>query len=410
LKQLHSKPYKLYNKIQHYDWGTRNENAFIPNLLSIKVENDLPYAELWIGAHPKASSEIEIDGEKYSLDKVVEKFPYETLGKYVCNKFNRKFPFLLKILSVANALSIQTHPDKIQAKKLHASDSQNYPDDNHKPEIAIAIDSLTAIAGFKPIDKIKKNLKELIELQDFVGCPLIKKILKNNNVKSNEENFKALYSEIMKKSFDTERLTECIESISKRFNKKERLSEEEKQFLKQKHKYGIDVGLLSFFFFNILELKEKQAIFIDAGIPHAYIFGNIVECMANSDNVVRAGLTNKFKDVNTLVEILKYDFKEYKIIDQEQKPDEIVYKTSACEFQITRFEKDNSYSQKVKVEDKFIIYLIMCGTIKLEWKSKGKTSSQAFTKGDAIFIPASLDEFILSSDSSTQFYRVVVPD
>ena len=120
LTNFSPQPYKLYNTIQNYEWGTRNEAAYIPHLLGIPTEPDTPYAELWIGAHPKAPSKIEIDGAKVSLNKVIEMHPAECLGAYVCKNFSSTLPFLLKVLSAAHALSIQTHPNKSQARRLHA--------------------------------------------------------------------------------------------------------------------------------------------------------------------------------------------------------------------------------------------------------------------------------------------------
>lgn len=89
-----AKPYRLIPKIQNYDWGTKNKNAFIPKLLGIKAEQNVPYAELWIGAHPKSPSEIIIENSKYELNKIIEEFPIEILGKEISKKFKKKLPFL----------------------------------------------------------------------------------------------------------------------------------------------------------------------------------------------------------------------------------------------------------------------------------------------------------------------------
>ncbi len=159
MDRIYRRPFKLLNKIQHYDWGTTNDNAFIPHLLGFSAVRDLPYAELWIGAHPSAPSDIVLQGRQSPLNKVIHDFPLEILGEYVARRFDNRFPFLLKVLSAARALSIQTHPDKEQAGKLHAADPAHYPDDNHKPEIAIALDSLTAIAGFRPPKDIAGTLR-----------------------------------------------------------------------------------------------------------------------------------------------------------------------------------------------------------------------------------------------------------
>ena len=409
MERLIAQPYKLFNKIQNYDWGTKDNDAFIPKILGIKPEHGVPYAELWIGAHPKAPSEIEIDSKRFPLDKIILEYSLEFLGKYVSKKFDNKFPFLLKVLSAERALSIQTHPNKDQAVKLHAADPKNYPDNNHKPEIAIAVDSLTAIAGFRPTDELIKNLHSLPELQDFVGKDRVEKIFNSVEKSEQEKSIKELYSVIMNKAGETKKLLTCIESIRQRLKNKKDLSLEESQFLIQYDIFGSDIGLLSFFFFNFVQLKPHQAIFTNAGVPHAYIKGNIIECMANSDNVVRAGLTNKFKDVNTLLEIMRYDFEEYEIINRGMKNDEVIYKTPAEEFEISYFNKNAGYSKKIKSNNKPEVYLISVGDLNVRWETESGTMSQKFSMGESFFIPAFLSEYEISVEEEAGFYRVEIP-
>lgn len=409
LEKLYAKPYKLYNKIQNYEWGTKNGNAFIPNLLGIPAEPDLPYAELWIGAHPKAPSEIKIDGTLYPLDKIIEQFPIEILGQYAAEKYDNKLPFLLKVLSAAKALSIQTHPNKEQAVKLHAADPVNYPDDNHKPEIAIALDSLTAIAGFRPVDEIVVNLKKYPELQEFASKEFIDKLFEAKDKLELSIKLNMLYSMVMNSSSDKEKLSSVIDGIIKELTGKDDLTLEEKQFIKQHELYGTDVGLLSFFFFNIVQLKPGQAIFTGAGTPHAYIEGNIIECMANSDNVVRAGLTNKFKDVNTLLEILDYSFAEYDVINKEQKEDGVNYITKAEEFEVTAYTKEPGYSRDFSNINKPLVILLTEGSLKVKWMEDGKECTESFSKGESFIIPAMLHEYTLSCDKTTKYFLVKIP-
>jgi mannose-6-phosphate isomerase len=409
MKDFSIKPYKLFNKIQNYAWGTRNEKAFIPNLLGIKVIQDLPYAELWIGAHPSASSEILIDGRKIPLNKIIEEYPEAFLGNYVISRFGKQLPFLLKVLSASDALSIQTHPDKEQARKLHLYDPEKYPDENHKPEIAIAIDSLTAFAGFRPVKEIVQNLKNNSEILEFANTELIKL---NSDLLSQEklkERLKDIYQMLMKKSSDKEMLEKIIGRITERLSDKEKLSQEEFQFLKQHKLFGADAGLLSFFFFNMVELKPGQAIFTGAGVPHAYIEGNIVECMANSDNVVRAGLTNKFKDVDTLLEILHFDFSEYKIINKKQETDNVVYKTNASEFEVTAFSKKSGFNQIFNSAGRPAVILIMDGSVEINLEISGKRNSEIFLKGESFLIPAVLSKFRLTCAENAVFFLVRVP-
>ncbi len=409
MKQFIPKPYKLFNKIQNYDWGTKNDSAFIPNFLGIEPIQDTPYAELWIGAHPKAPSEIEIDGVKIPLNKIIENHPMECLGDYVCRNFSSTFPFLLKVLSAGNALSIQTHPNKLQAGLLHTKDPKNYPDDNHKPEIAIAIDSLDAVAGFQPIQSIKKNLESLPELGELAGQELIDEIVKSNEPSTTENLIKKLYSVIMQRSDEKELLASCIIKIQKRLTESKSRSPEEEQFMEQYKLFGADVGLLSFFFFNLIHLKPGEAIFTDAGIPHAYIKGNIIECMANSDNVIRAGLTNKFKDVETLLNIIRYDFSECPIINAEQKTDEVIYRTTAKEFEVCCFKKSRSIKKKFSSENRPSVYLIMDGALEVRWKTASSKQTQKFSKGESFFLPAALEHYEISSENAAEFFAVRIP-
>ena len=409
LEKVLAKPYKLFNKIQNYDWGTKNEHAFIPNLLGIPAEPDKAYAELWIGAHPKAPSEIEIDGALYPLDKVIEQFPVEILGQYAAEKYENKLPFLLKVLSAARALSIQTHPNKEQAVKLHASDPVNYPDDNHKPEIAIALDSLTAIAGFRPVNEIIHNLKKYPELQSFASGEFIQKLFELKDKFELSVHLNMLYSKIMNSSSDQDKLSSVIEGIIGKLKVKDDLTLEEQQFLKQHELYGNDVGLLSFFFFNIVRLKPGQAIFTGAGIPHAYIEGNIIECMANSDNVVRAGLTNKFKDVNTLLEIMDYTFAEYDIINKEQSTDGVNYVTKAEEFEVTAYNKEQGYSRDFTNINKLLVIIITGGSLTVKWKDNDTQFSETFIKGESFLIPSILHDYTFTCEKTSKYFLVKIP-
>lgn len=400
------RPYKLTNKIQYYEWGTKNEEAVIPKLIGIVPEPEVPYAELWIGAHPKAPSQIEINGKQVTLNEVIAENPTDILGDYVLNKFGANFPFLLKVLSAAKALSIQAHPNKEQAKALHASDPANYPDDNHKPEIAIAIDSLMALAGFKPFSEILNNLERHPELYSFSE----KKNFVISNGDKPEEKIKELYAGVMKSAEDNDKLKLVIDAIIDRLSKQDGNKIEEQQFLEQYKLYGYDIGLISFFFYNIVSLKQHQAIYTGAGIPHAYIKGNIIECMANSDNVVRAGLTPKFKDVKTLLEIIKYDFKEFDIINTAQQKDEVTFNTEAEEFRLSLFNKDKGASKKISMNNKPAVILITEGEIMASWQEAGKQESQVFTKGESFLLPAALDEVVLSFENNSLFYLVEIPE
>lgn len=396
---IEPKPYLLKNKIQKYAWGTKNENAFIPKLLNEIPERDVPYAELWIGAHPKAPSAITIDKKELHLDELINRYPVEILGNRVAEKFSNKLPYLLKVLSCETALSIQTHPDKKLAKILHKNDPKNYPDENHKPEIAIALDELKALIGFKSISDIRNIIIKYPFLEKAIPSYLFEQIdKKSRNVSEILEEF---YSIIMK--LEQNRLKEIINGIKSQLDQSEKLTIEEEEFIKQYKVYGIDVGLLSILIFNIVELNNGEAIYTEAGIPHAYLYGNIVECMANSDNVIRAGLTPKFKDVDTLLSMVNYKDTPPEIL-RPINNSENIYRTSAEEFEVTNYKMD--YKTKLKLNSKqIIIGLVTEGSIEISYQN----SVENYSKGDSFLIPAILEEFSIQSEEYGQFMIVQVP-
>src|SRR6516162_10200615 len=169
---VRARPYLMHNQVQNYEWGTHDDEAYIAALLGITPEPGKPYAELWMGAHPKAPSSVLVDRKQIPLDQWIAAHPQELLGATVAARFGKRLPFLFKVLAAGEALSIQAHPNKVQAKVLRENDPEHYPDDNHKPEIAIAIDALTALMGIKPFDELANSLWRYPEIAGFVGTEL----------------------------------------------------------------------------------------------------------------------------------------------------------------------------------------------------------------------------------------------
>lgn len=383
-------PYLLTNTIQHYAWGQKNETAYIPQLLNIQAEKDQPYAELWIGAHPKAPSTI----MTRSLLELITEFPVEILGEEASKRFNDKLPFLLKVLSAGEALSIQAHPNKKQAEKLHANDPKHYPDDNHKPEIAIALDALTALVGFKTMPEIFNLLEEYSPIAEFVTLEVLK-----------TEGLKAFYSQLMTKAeTNPKELETILMKMDQLITDKKNKSETDDLYLELRQKYGTDVGLFSLYLFNLIHLDEGEAVFLKAGIPHAYLKGNIIECMANSDNVVRAGLTPKFKDITTLVDILTYETGIPEIISPTTTAI-TEYVVPIPEFSIIR-KNINSGQELQLLNDRLKIFIITEGKITIT--SDG--FSGKFKKGDTVMVPAALEEYSISAHESTTIYTAMIPE
>ena len=297
--------YKLKGVVQHYNWGG---TSFIPQLLAIANTDEKPFAEYWLGAHPAAPSMIE--EENISLDQFIDRNAAEALGEEVAQKFP-SLSYLFKILDVAQMLSIQVHPSKASAEEEFEKENEkgiplnaphrNYKDKNHKPELMVALSDFWLLHGFKNEEALKTVLEKVPEL-GFLTSTFC------------EGNYKALYEEVM--TMKQEKVNEVLSPLLQRIvpayenNELKKSSEDfwaaraAVTFCKGNH---YDRGIFSIYFFNVLHLKEGEAIYQAAGLPHAYLEGQNVEVMANSDNVLRAGLTEKHVDVPELMKHVKFE-------------------------------------------------------------------------------------------------------
>lgn len=395
--------YKLKNSIQKYAWGTKGKNAFIAKFIQKENKKAIPMAELWIGTHSKLPSQILLENNYYNLDEIIKKFPQEILGKKVAQKFNNKLPFLLKILSIEKPLSIQAHPNKKLAKILHKNNPKNYSDSNHKPEIAIALDKFELLIGFKSFKEIYSTINKYQALKNNLSFNFTKKMLDKSEV-AKRKIIKKIYSEWM--NYTPEKLKEIIQELVTEINKKGKTNNTEKLFLKLQKQYGSDIGLLSLLILNHLTLKKDEAIFTKAGIPHAYLKGNIIECMANSDNVIRAGFTNKYKDKNTLLKMLTYENGSVKIIKNKNKK-MFIYSVSAEEFEVVKFNIKNKSELYESNVTGVRILLVLKGTIKII--SEKYSEKFLLKRGGSVLIPAILKSYKIICNKNTEFICVKVP-
>lgn len=413
LPDVEARPYLLQNTIQHYAWGTRGNQAFIPNLLGFRQEPGLPYAELWIGAHPKAPSTVVVGDMPVPLDQWIDAYPIQILGSKIADRFSNQLPFLFKVLSASEPLSIQVHPNKTQANALHLRDPIHYPDANHKPELAIALDPLTALMGIKPFAEIQEILSRYPEIADFIGKRVCASIFNamTSDPQRQQALIQTLFSTLIKSSIDSEKeLMRAIAQLAERLSRVSSLEEIEILFLDLGAKYtGPDVGLFVMFLLNLVHLEEGQGLFTDAGTPHAYIKGNIVECMANSDNVVRVGLTDKFTDPENLIEIIDYAPAPLSVLGNHSDLGEKVYQTSAAEFRVSRLRLNPSTARQEITENGLKLFLVTEGAAVVRWNSGPEDRRMILEQGQSILVPACLREFQLSTEASVELFKVEVP-
>jgi mannose-6-phosphate isomerase len=288
-----------------------------------------------MGTHPSNPSKDLTTGRTL-LDMVGDN--QALLSGPVSAKYDKKLPFLFKVLSIGKALSIQAHPNKKLAEELHARDPKNYPDDNHKPEMAIAITPFEGLCSFRPLGEIVFFLKNVPTLRELVGEAEADAFIKDVKpeaegdaaLASNKKALQKLFTAVMScSSLHLESATEKLVASAKGEGKDFAgggcastsgavLSE----LVTRLHgQFGADIGLFNLFFLNYVALEPGEALFLQADDIHAYVSGDIVECMAASDNVVRAGFTPKFKDVKTLTSMLTYSYAPI----EEQKMNAVEY-------------------------------------------------------------------------------------
>ncbi|KAF8798466.1 RmlC-like cupin [Phlegmacium glaucopus] len=240
----------------------------------------------------------------------------QLIGKPVIEKFNAgdgNLPFLFKVLSIEKALSIQTHPDKQTAEILHARRPDIYKDPNYKPEMALAITPFQALCSFGPLPETAYYLNNTPELKALIPPPVMNDFLSisgssNPTGQAEKTALKNLFTSLMTANEST--VHDQLEVLVKRYQSQATESDDDDDIvqlvLRLNEQFTGDIGLFCPFVLNYVRLDPGQAIFLGAGEPHAYISGECIECMANSDNVMRAGLTPKLRDIPNLISNLTY--------------------------------------------------------------------------------------------------------
>jgi mannose-6-phosphate isomerase len=355
------KIYKLEGRIQHYAWGG---HEFLPDLLQVPNATNKPFAEYWMGAHINAPSMIPIsDDVKMPLNELIALEPPLMLGEAVAKGFGR-LPYLFKILDVKDMLSIQVHPSKKDAIKGYEEENargitpddpkRNYKDDNHKPELMYALSDFWLLHGFKTPEKLQKILADQPEL-GFLQSVFGKK------------GYDGLYRFVME--MDQAEVNKALQPLLERIiplYEKGMLRKNDENFWAARaaitfNEPGkIDRGIFSIYIFNLVNLKQGEAIFQDAGLPHAYLEGQNVEIMANSDNVLRGGLTPKHIDVTELMKHVKCEPLVPAVIKgiPSGNDGEQVFLTPAEDFELRaiRLKSGELTQMDVTTTDIFIVY------------------------------------------------------
>ncbi len=337
----------MHNRIRPYAWGSRTA---IAELLGEPSPAPHPQAELWVGAHPADSSFLlgsPGDGDqtqKRPLTEVIAADPVGVMGEPVHDRFGSRLPFLLKVLAAAEPLSLQAHPSAAQAQRGFAleeaagipltSPQRNYRDNWHKPELICALTGFEALCGFREPSRT-------VHLLAALEVPALDHYLGLLSGQPDVHGTRALFSSIITIPPSTlgPLLSDVLAACVKHVQHGGEFAIEYRTALALGERYPGDPGVLASLLLNRITLRAGQALYLPGGNLHAYLAGVGIEIMANSDNVLRGGLTPKHVDVPELMKVLDFSPGDVPILHGDPGlPGEWVYHTPAPEFRLSRLE------------------------------------------------------------------------
>ncbi|MEU3064427.1 mannose-6-phosphate isomerase, class I [Streptomyces subrutilus] len=382
---------RLTNTIRPYAWGSATA---IPALLGVEPTGE-PQAEMWMGAHPGAPSRLDRGSGERALSDVIAADPEGELGAAAVARFGPRLPFLLKLLAAGAPLSLQVHPDLAQAAAGYADEERrgvpigaahrNYKDPNHKPEMICALTPFDGLCGFRAPD-------EAAELLEGLGVDSLKPYA--DLLRAHPED--AALREVLTAVLTADR-EEMARTVTEAAAAARRLGGPYAPYASLGHDFPGDPGVIAAMLLNHFRLQPGEAVFLGAGVPHAYIDGLGVELLANSDNVLRAGLTPKHVDVPELLKIVRFESGDPAVLRPEGDVEE-VYETPIDEFRLSRFLLAPGGAPRLLPVDTAQILLCTAGA--------PHVGELGLAPGESVFVPAG--EKAELSGTGTVFRATVV--
>ncbi|AFN64108.1 mannose-6-phosphate isomerase, class I [Mycobacteroides abscessus] len=398
----------LRGAIRTYAWGSRTA---IAEFTGRPTPTPHPEAELWLGAHPADPAYLETGGGAESLLEVVAADPIGQLGAASVAEFGDQLPFLLKVLAADEPLSLQAHPSAQQAADGFAREEaagvplnspiRNYRDRNHKPELVVALDRFEALAGFRdPGDTV-----DLFRALDVEALTPYVNLLAGQ---SDADGLRALFTTwitLPQPSLDV--LVPAVLDGAVRYLSSDdaRFVGEARTLLELGERYPADAGVLASLLLNRLTLEPGEGIYLPAGNLHAYLRGLAVEVMANSDNVLRGGLTPKHVDVPELLRVLDFSPASEAHLHVETVTDgaQTRYRTPAREFALSRFDLADGEPTQVGIKGPRIL-LCTQGDVTLD----GSGTGLKVRAGQSVWVPADGGSVTLTGRSDARVFMATV--
>lgn len=411
----------LRGAIRTYAWGSRTA---IPEFTGRQVPAAHPEAELWLGAHPGDPAWLDTSEGRVSLLNVLAADPEGQLGSVAHTRFGDRLPFLVKVLAADEPLSLQAHPSTMQAIEGYereerlgvpvSSPIRNYRDTSHKPELLVALQPFEALAGFRPAARSMELLRalavsDLDPFIDLLGVP-------QDGDQSDADGLRALFTTwITAPQPDLDVLVPAVLEGAIHYLSSEagEFAAEAKTVLELGERYPGDAGVLAALLLNRVSLAPGEAIFLRAGNLHTYLHGVGLEVMANSDNVLRGGLTPKHVDVPELLRVLDFTPTTEEALRPATRADgpELVYETPAEEFAVSRLTLDGAYlGHEVDAPARHCdgqgpqILLCTEGSVTVHAKSKTLT----LHRGESAWVPSDDGPIRLLAQRQAALFRATI--
>ncbi len=395
-------PVFLDNPVQNYAWGSKTA---IQKLLGVKPDGHTPWAELWMGSHPKSPSKVLVNGEWINLDQWIENNPQEVLGGYAARACNNTLPYLFKILAAGQPLSIQAHPDGAQAAKgFERENSQgipvdaphrNYRDPRAKPELICALEPFGAMIEFR-------HPESIIEQLGFLCPDTMDQQIRGLADQPDSRGIRQFFHNLL--NLDEIHRRKILDEALER---SENSGSMEAAWIKKLHEfYPDDIGVLAPAFLNLVEIQPGKAVYLRPGVIHAYLYGTGIEIMANSDNVLRGGLTSKHIDAAELTNILRFDFEPPELLEPGKiNSAEKQYITEAKEFALSVIETvpDTVYHGP----EKHSTEILFCLKGSAHIGKRGGGQSLSVSRGGSVLVPAAAGSYEITG--SALFCKAGVP-
>ncbi|MEU7567531.1 mannose-6-phosphate isomerase, class I [Streptomyces fradiae] len=388
---------RLSTTVRPYAWGS---TTAIPELLGTAPTGE-PQAEMWMGAHPGAPSRVTRrtpqGTRELSLHEVIAADPERELGPAALARFGPRLPFLLKILAAGAPLSLQVHPDAAQARAGYDAEERagipldaphrNYRDPHHKPELICALTPFEGFCGFR-------RPAETADLLAALDVDSLKPYVDLLHAHPEDAALREVLTAVL--TADPAGIATTVDETAAACA---RLGGAHAPYAALAHHFPGDPGVLAALLLNHVLLQPGEALYLGAGVPHAYLTGLGVEIMANSDNVLRCGLTPKHIDVPELLRVVRFEAGDPGVLRPEASPaGEEVYETPVDEFRLSRYARPEGAAPADLTAATPQILLATAGT--------PRVGELTLTPGQSVFVPAG--EAVRLSGGGTLFRATVL--